>query len=299
MKISTPSPFESTYGFKSPGFTVDSEGNLSATSFNIVTNTGVVDFTVTDDQTNFFILNTSSDPNPSITLARGRTYTFKLDLTAFDFILKRADGTTNQNTGLSHSDGSAGVDAQAKTSGTLSFTVPLDADSTLFYTNTVGTATGTISVGDPEGLFSTVSITGDVNSTSTTTGSLKVTGGVGITEDLFIGGELNVAGVGIPRLSSSTNLELDATNEIILQIETTKIGNINSSGLTIPINNSAITQSTIDSTVIGGTTPTSASFTTAAFENATVVDDPVNNNNVTKKSYVDTTSIAFSIALGS
>jgi hypothetical protein len=299
MKKSTPSPFESGYGFKSPGFTVDSNGNLTATSFNITTDTTVVDFIVTDDQANFFIENVSSDSNPPITLSRGKTYTFRLDLTAFDFILKKADGTTNQNAGLTHSDGSGGSDAQSKTSGALSFAVPLDAEDTLFYTNTSGTAIGTISVVDSQGLFSTVDITGNVASTSSTTGSLTVEGGVGITDDLYVGGELNIAGVGIPRLSSNTNLELNATNEILLQIENSIIGNISTSGLSIPINSSAITQSTIDNTIIGGTSPAAASFSTATFESASVTNDPVNNNDVTKKTYVDTTSIAFAIALGS
>jgi hypothetical protein len=296
MKRATRSPFESGFGFKSPGFAVDSEGNLTARSFNITQTdvvSGVFDFVVTDDQANFYIEN-QTGPNPAITLARGRTYTFRLDLTAFSFFIKRADGVTDQVAGLTHSSNEIGVDAQGKSEGVLSFTVPVDADDTLFYTNQQGTATGTITVIDPVGLFSTLEVTNTDNALSSLSGALTVAGGVGIAKDLYIGGELNIAGVGIPRLSSETNLELNANNKIILEIDNSKIGEINSQGLTVSINNSSITGSTIDSTVIGGTTPAQATFTSATVEN-----EPVLSNDVTKKSYVDTTSVAFAIALGS
>lgn len=301
MKRATKSAFDSEYGFTSPGFTVDREGNLTATSFNIVqsdTVSGVFDFIITDDQANFFIENQSGD-NPAITLARGRTYTFRLDLTAFSFFIKRADGITNQNTGLNHSSGDTGADAQGKSDGVLSFTVPLTAEDTLFYTNEQGSVSGTISVVDPIGLFSTVEITENIASTSASTGSLIVAGGVGISQDLYIGGSLNVAGVGIPKLESSTNLELSAGNKIILQIEDTKIGEITAQGLELPINNSSInnssiTSSSINSTSIGNVTPSSAVFTTAR-----VSSPPLEQNDVTTKSYVDTNITALAIALGS
>lgn len=301
MKRATKSAFDSEYGFTSPGFAVDREGNLTATSFNIVQSdavSGVFDFIITDDQANFFIENQSGD-NPAITLARGRTYTFRLDLTAFVFFIKRADGITNQNTGLNHSSGDAGADAQGKSDGVLSFTVPLTAEDTLFYTNEQGSVSGTISVVDPIGLFSTVEITENTASTSASTGSLVVAGGVGISQDLYIGGSLNVAGVGIPRLESLTNLELNAGNKIVLQIENTKIGEITAQGLELPINNSSInnssiTSSSINSTSIGNVTPSSAVFTTAR-----VSSPPLEQNDVTTKSYVDTNITALAIALGS
>lgn len=301
MKRATKSAFDSEYGFTSPGFAVDREGNLTATSFNIVQSdavSGVFDFIITDDQANFFIENQSGD-NPAITLARGRTYTFRLDLTAFAFFIKRADGITNQNTGLNHSSGDAGADAQGKSDGVLSFTVPLTAEDTLFYTNEQGSVSGTISVVDPIGLFSTVEITENTASTSASTGSLVVAGGVGISQDLYIGGSLNVAGVGIPRLESLTNLELNAGNKIVLQIENTKIGEITAQGLELPINNSSInnssiTSSSINSTSIGNVTPSSAVFTTAR-----VSSPPLEQNDVTTKSYVDTNITALAIALGS
>lgn len=296
MKKAIKLPLESGSGFRSPGFAVDSEGNLTAKSFNIVqddTPSGVFDFTVTDDQANFLIENYIGT-NPTITLARGKTYTFRLELTAFAFFIKRADGVTNQISGLTHSSNDTGVDAQGKTDGVLSFSVPLNADNTLFYTDEQGLATGTINIVDPEGLFSTVIITNDTESTSVDSGALVIAGGLGVSKDLFIGGELNFAGVGIPRLTSNTNLELNANNKIVLQIANTKVGEIDSTGLSTTINKSIIIESSIDNTIIGGNIPAVATFT-----NATVENNPVANNDITKKSYVDLTSIAFSIALGS
>lgn len=298
MKKAIKLPLESGFGFRSPGFSVDSEGNLTATSFNITqegapAGAGVFDFTVSDDQANFFI-DGLAGANPAITLARGKTYTFRLELVGFAFFIKRADGITNQINGLAHSSDDTGVDAQGKTDGILSFSVPLNADSTLFYTDAQGVATGPITVVDPEGLFSSVSITSDAQSTSADSGALVVAGGVGVAGDLFIGGELNFAGVGIPRISSNTNLELNAVNKIVLQVNSIKVGEIDLTGLSTTINKSIITASSIDNSVIGGTIPAAAAFT-----NATVQNNPVTNNDITKKSYVDLTSIAFSIALGS
>lgn len=305
MKRSTKTPFESQHGFLSPGFRVDSQGNITARSLSVTTGdtdidpvSGIFDFTITDDEANFLIENLTGN-NPNITLNRGTSYTFRLSLVGFQFFIKRSDGITNQIGGLVHSDGDSGVDAQGKTSGVLSFTVPLDADDTLFYTNLDGTATGTITVLDPTGLFSSVSITSGNQSTSVSSGALVINGGVGISDDLYIGGELNLGGVGIPRLNSLTNLDLNAANKIILQIDDVKIGEINSNGINIPINNSNINSSIINNTVIGNNTPSSAAFTTATFVSATIETDPISDNDVTNKSYVDLTSAAFAIALGS
>lgn len=300
MKRSTKAQFDSRYGFKSPGFAVDSEGNLTAKSLSVVqdSTTGVYDFVVTDDQANFSIQNYIGN-NPDITLSRGRTYTFQLNLTGFQFFIKQADGVSNQVDGLTHSSGDIGVDAQGKSSGILSFTVPFDAESTLFYTNSDGSVVGNILVVDQEGLFSTINITSTESSTSTTTGALTVAGGVGIEEDLFIGGSLNIAGVGISKLESGTNLELTAANKILLKIDNATIGEINSDGLETTINNSilndsVIDNSTVNNTIIGNTTPNSATFTLA-----NITQLPTEPNNVTSKTYVDTNITALAIALGS
>lgn len=305
MKRASKSQFESGYGFRSPGFAVDAEGNLTAASFNIVQDVvaGVYDFVVSEtDSTNFTIQNYVGN-NPLLTLSRGRQYTFQLSLTNFEFYIKQSDGVTNQNTGLSHSSGDTGLDAQGKSSGIISFLVPANAEDTLYYQNASGTARGTITVVDPEGLFSEIEVTATTNSTSATTGALTVAGGLGVAKDLYVEGSLNVAGTGISKIESFTNLELNSANKIILKIDNNTLGTLNSQGLETTLNNSNITTSTIttstialstiNETTIGLTTPASAKFTAAEITTA-----PINNNDATNKTYVDTTVTALSIALG-
>ena len=305
MKRASKSQFESGYGFRSPGFAVDAEGNLTAASFNIVQDVvaGVYDFVVSEtDSTNFTIQNYVGN-NPSLTLSRGRQYTFQLSLTNFEFYIKQSDGVTNQNTGVSHSSGDTGLDAQGKSSGIISFLVPANAEDTLYYQNESGTARGTITVVDPEGLFSEIEVTATTNSTSATTGALTVAGGLGVAKDLYVEGSLNVAGTGISKIESFTNLELNSANKIILKIDNNTLGTLNSQGLETTLNNSNITTSTIttstialstiNETTIGLTTPASAKFTAAEITTA-----PINNNDATNKTYVDTTVTALSIALG-
>lgn len=292
------SPFRSKYGFESTGFIVDDEGNISAKSITVVQ--GAIDPSLPADQIfeevggNFRIAGDATD-NPEFTVFRNNTITIDLDLNNLDFnIFVDNNFDTFYSEGLIHSSGDTGVAAQGKRTGRLAWTPPLSTPSTLYYADTSGSVSGTITVQNTPNAFSEVSITGTTASTSTTTGALIVAGGVGVQGDLYIGGELNLGGIGIPKLSSSTNLDLNATNKIVLQIENITLGYIDENGLSIPINNSSIIESTIDSTIIGSTVPTSATFTSAGIENA-----PVNNTDATNKSYVDTTVTALAIALGS
>ena len=289
------SPFESQYGFKGPGFSVDSEGNIVAAS--IITldsqeqdDVVFVDFTITDSDNDFFFAEEGETANPTITLARQRSYNFSLDVPDLKFQILAGNevDSLQYNTGLSHSDGSQGADAQNKSTGTLRWAVPLNAPSRLYYADQLRNNIGIINIVDPTGLFSTVDINSELNSTSSTTGAVTIAGGVGIEKDLHVGGSLNVSGVGIPRVSSLTNLELNAANKIILQVEDIKLGEISSSGLSITINNS-----TINNTTIGETAPT-----TAAFTSATVLNLPTVDNSVTNRQYVDSTALSLAIAFG-
>lgn len=290
-------PFESVYGFKGPGFSVDSLGNIVANS--IITagasdeedqSSGFVSFTVTDVNNDFIFAEKGSTVNPTIEVARGEIYTFGLDVPdlAFQLLQGTAVDSLQYNTGLTHSDGATGSDAQLKTSGTLRWAISTNAPSTLYYADEQRNNFGTINVVDSIGQFSTVDINSTTNAVSSTTGVLTVAGGVGIEKDLYIAGELVQDGTGIPRLSSLTNLELNATNKIVLQIEDIKLGEINSSGIAATINSS-----TIDNSVIGATTPSSASFTTA-----TVANLPTTDSGVSNKQYTDSTALALSIAFG-
>lgn len=298
MKKAIGNAFQSQFGFSSPGFSVDSAGNIVASS--IITqdetdiSSAIVDYIITDDGEGFLFSDVESS-TPLINLLKGRTYRFRLNLTNFQFFLRRQNQTTPYETGLIHSDGSRGPDALGKSSGTLQISIPAGyTETTIFYTNQFGNIFGTFNILNPAGIFTTVDVQSNTISVSPTTGALTVAGGAGVQGDLYVGGELNLGGIGIPKLSSSTNLDLNATNKIVLQIENINIGYINENGLSIPINSSSITESTIDSTIIGSTFPATAAFTSAVIEN-----DPVNNTDATNKSYVDTTVTALAIALGS
>ena len=283
-------PFESKYGFKGPGFLVDELGNITATSIitsSAPTETDIVDYTITENA-NAFSFTTLSGDNPVLTLARSRSYKFSLILPILGFRIYQSDQTTLYNVGLAHSDGTTGANAQGKTTGTLSISLSVDAPDVLYYSNNEGTIFGTINVVDPIGVFSTVNINSTNASTSSSTGALTVAGGVGIAGDLYVAGSLNIDGIGITSISSPTNLELDASNKIVVKIDGSTIGAIGAEGLSIPITNT-----TINNTVIGDISPS-----TAAFTSATVANLPTADSSVTNRQYVDSTALSLAIAFG-
>jgi len=284
------SPFESQYGFKAPGFSVDNEGNITATS--IITSAApsesdIVDFVVGELNNAFTIVGYAAS-NPTITIARAGSYKFGLTVPNLGFTIYSALPSTKYNTGLVYQDSTTGVDAQGKLTGTLTFNVALGTPDVLYYGNAIGNVYGTINVIDPVGQFSTIDVNSTANATSSTTGAVTIAGGASVEKDFYIGGELNISGLGIPRLSSLTNLELNATNKVILQVDNIKLGELNSTGLAVTINNS-----TIDNTVIGATTPS-----TAAFTSGTVASSPTTDTSMTNRQYVDSTSLSLAIAFG-
>jgi hypothetical protein len=289
------SPFRSEFGFESTGFVVDEEGNISAKSITLVEEEPVIpDTDLPADRTfeevggNFRITGDATD-NPSFTLFRTRTTTIDLDLDSLTFNIYTDDNfDTFYSVGLSHTDGDAGDDAQGKQDGRLAWAVPLAAPDTLYYANADGTVSGTITIQNAPSAFSEVNITGTTASTSTTTGALTVAGGMGIVGDLNLGGELNIQGVGIPVVSSTTNLDLEAGNAIVVRIDDVLLGEINSEGSTVPVNST-----TIENTTIGASTPSTAAFTTA-----TVASTATSSTDVTNKNYVDKTATALAITFG-
>lgn len=108
-------------------------------------------------QTSFTVVNFGSSAyriggvdNPNLNLVRGTTYTFNVTAPGHPFYIKttRVTGTGSQYT--------SGVTGQGVTSGALTFVVPMDAPSTLFYQCSVhagmgGTINITSPVGVPEG----------------------------------------------------------------------------------------------------------------------------------------------------
>lgn len=289
------SPFRSKFGFESTGFVVDDEGNISAKSITVLDEAPVVpDPALPADRTfeevggNFRITGNATD-NPNLVVFRTMTTTIDLDLDNLTFNIF-TDNTFNTffSTGLAHDSGDAGNAAQGKQSGRLAWAVPLNAPNTLYYANADGSVSGTIAVQNAPSAFSEVDITGTTESTSTTTGALTVAGGAGIEGNLNVGGKLNILGVGIPVVSSTTNLDLTAGNAIVIRVDDVLLGLIKSTGSEIPVNNT-----TIENTTIGAITPSTAAFTAA-----TVTDTAASNTDVTNKKYVDTTATALAIAFG-
>ena len=284
------SPLKSTYGFSSPGFSVDALGNVIARS--VIQSEGTdpdtpVDFEVTDIGSAFYI-DPAITPNPPISVFRSSTYIINLMLDTQVFNIYEEDQSTLFSLGLKHADGSAGVDALGKQTGKLSWLIPVNTPDILYYGNQSTGAFGLITVGDAIGQFSTVNITADVDSTSTTTGSLTVLGGVGITTNLFVGDTITANELVSPKLGSASALELSGVTGLTIKVNNVITGTIGTSGSNIPV-----TSTTINNTIIGNITPS-----TATFLSGSVTELPTINTNITNKGYVDSTATALAIAFG-
>jgi hypothetical protein len=290
MKRVSETQFVSDFGFKSNNFTVDDEGNITATSITLSeTAPGpgtLADFILTNDVSNNFLIQDVAGTNPTISLFKSRTYVFDLNLTTTGITFYREDQTTLYSINLIHSSGDRGAEAQAKRTGTLSITIPSTyTESTIYYSNDTASVFGTINVLDPIGSFSTVSINSTTDTTTLSNGALTVAGGVAIAKTLRVGDLISTTDI-----ESNSTLTLKADLEIrLITGDSSVVGVIDSTGLSIPIKDSQI-----NNTVIGSITPAVATFSTAS-----VVNEPAGPNEVTKKSYVDLTSAAFAIALGS
>lgn len=292
MPTTVNTPFRSDYGFKSPSFTVDAAGNITAATLTLSVSdadeAGVAaDYNFVESAGNYRFSG-ETDNQPTLTVYRNQTSTIDIAFTTlvFKIFSTIADGSTATvvySSGLRHSDSTTGVSAQGKSSGRLTWTLPLSAPDTLYYGNVDGTITGTINVLDQARNFSTISVTDTTASTSTTTGALKVSGGAGIVGDAYIGGTANVAGL----ISATAGVTGDLTGSVFSDTSTLLVDSVNGR-IVGPINNS-----TIDNTPIGTATPATAAFTTATVSGAVAGLTAVPN-----KKYVDETATAFAIAFG-
>ena len=85
----------------------------------------------------------SDASNPDITLKRGSTYTFNIDAPGHPFLVKEVQGTGTANLY------NEGVTNNGAISGSVTFTVPMDAPDTLFYNCEFhGSMTGTFTIED-------------------------------------------------------------------------------------------------------------------------------------------------------
>lgn len=312
----TYNPFVAEYGFESPGFSVDKDGNLVAKSLSLATDAAATNFQVSNVGQVFDI--DGESPNPTISVERGGVFTFTLTLDAnIDWNIFTADGVL-YNRGLQYVSLEGAVlenaQAQGQRVGDFTFTVPVDAPDVLFYANSAFTVRGRIDVTFPTlvgiGQFEQLSVTGpsslqtltinDVTqSISETTGSVIIKGGVAIAKNLNIGGEVTISDFLNAQSVSTTELETDsvtnlntltlnAGSSLDIQIGSTSVGSVTGLGLTINILNSGI-----ENSPIGETTPSTAKFTSAE-----VSSTPITGNDITNKTYTDTISTALAIALG-
>lgn len=89
-----------------------------------------VNFDVTNTGTSAYVFDgggLSAASNPNISLERGKTYTFTVNASGHPFFIKTTQGNTNAN---AYNDG---VTNNGEQTGTVSFTVPMNAPDTLFY----------------------------------------------------------------------------------------------------------------------------------------------------------------------
>jgi len=101
---------------------------------------GTTAFSVTDPNAPSSYTINSVD-NPALTLKRGLTYTFTISASGHPFYIMSVQGTNTANAYTS------GVTGNGTDSGTLTFTVPSNAPSTLYYDCAIHSAmTGTITV---------------------------------------------------------------------------------------------------------------------------------------------------------
>ena len=302
--------FESEFGFKSPGFSVDKLGNITATSINAAGAGGggsaSGDFSVAEGGGNFIVTSNTvivgSGYNPTLAFVRGQEYSFTLNLSAapISFNILDSTGLVRYNDGLQHQaeDGttSSGAAAQGFSSGKVVFTVPNTAPDTLYYGNSSGSVRGVINVSDPlavDATFANLTATGTTSLQTLTATAFTLNGNGTVTGDLAVQGKLtgdslSVNGLGVAEFNAGTNIVLRAGNKLDFIINDAIVGKIDNNGSTV-----AVVDTTINNTTIGATTAS-----TGAFTSGTVASQPTTANGISNKKYVDNTSTALAIALG-
>jgi len=336
------SPFEAQHGYKSPGFTVDELGNVTVRTLSytsqeeatisgdfIMRQTGYGAFTAFTIDGYYIEGSTSTlDSNPGIALVRGEAYTFTLLLTEsggdITFNVYQDDSANPEGQKLAYNEGlkwtndggtteSEEGDAQGQGVGKLTFTVPANAPSTLYYADADQVPLGNIVVTDPTisgiGSFSTILTTGNLTAQGEGANiTLSPTGLGTVVINPVGGGSLSNMDVNAVKLTSTGDVTLGGVNSTIKMIPTgSGTVDIRPEG-TGSMNNIIIgestaqngnflgitsTSGTLNNTVIGNVTPATASFTTA-----TASQNPTGATEVTNKKYVDMTASALAIALG-
>jgi len=140
--------------------------------WDILSSLAVKRFTITNSSSSAYVFSgdgTSSDSNPTLYLTRGETYEFVVNASGHPFYIKTVSGTGTSN---AYTDGVTGNGAET---GTITFTVQMDAPDTLYYNCSAHSAmAGTIYV-----VNSTLALTDfSVTTNSAGTAALSYSSGV-------------------------------------------------------------------------------------------------------------------------
>ena len=302
----TYNPFESDFGFKSPGFTVDENGNVTVTSLSYVEAEEVniegrfyFNEQGVGDQAQFTLDGTlveGSDQlqeNPSISLVRGTEHSFNLN--SFTFLtwnIWAEDETANSTTfigdipvvlyteGVTYKTSDddteelTGVEATGKNTGIFIFEVPALAPTQLWYGTGDASVFGSITTADPTitgvGSFSSLNVIGDATLRGQDAEIVLSPTGEYSTVVINPAGTGTIDNMHVSALtlsaSDTTNINPDNRNVTLAPSGTGKI--IVTSGVT----------GTIDNVEIGQTTPADGSFLALNAENglnSTVIGNTV------------------------
>ena len=124
--------------------TIVAQGNIGSNVGN--SNNTTINYDVTNSGASSYIFNgngLTNSSNPNLTLTKGETYTFTINSPGHPFYINSVQGTGTSNAYNN------GVSNNGAVSGTITFTVPSNAPSTLFYNCEFhGSMTGTITIVD-------------------------------------------------------------------------------------------------------------------------------------------------------
>ncbi len=304
------SAFEAQHGFKSPGFTVDEQGNVtlrSVTYTYTAEETDVSgDYVVRDAGGNFtFDGQFESDgitlkTNPGVTLTRGSAYVFNLTLRTVNqagqtlgnnsfnvFSIDDSGGYTLYDTGLSWlnasgTDKKTESEAQGQFTGKTTFTVPTNAPAALYYGDADANPVGMFTIEDPTitgvGSFSSILTTGNITAQGENAViTLSPTGSSGtVVINPTNGGTINNMDVNALRLTASDNVTLTGENSDIRIAPT-------GSGGTVLINPAA--GGTLDNMNIGATTPGTVTSTNLVASAGTLNNTVIGNTKPNKATF--------------
>ena len=303
------SPFEAQHGFKSNGFLVDDQGNVTLRSVTYTVTEEATDvsgdYVVRDAGGNFtFDGEFEADGvtlklNPGVTLTRGSAYVFNLILRSTNqagqtlgnnsFNIFQSDGTgyTTYDTGMSHlstdqTTKKTESEAQGQFSGKVTFTVPTNAPNTLYYGDADNNPIGILTIIDPTitgvGSFSSILTTGNI--TAQGENAVITVSPTGSSGTVIInpsnGGTISNVDVNAQRLTTLDNVTLNGENADIRIVPTGSAG-------TVLINPTA--GGTIDNMNIGATTPGTVSSTNLIASAGTLNNTVIGNTKPTKAEF--------------